>query len=123
MLSKLDQYLVGICPFMLQQKSREVLLTTSNTSAILARRSESIFFSRGTLLRKVMLSSSRCSPVLIMIFWKTRRSNIHTLHGVSAENQRIQYVGTQARSRRHQDCVSVRNYSKKVQVFLTMVFS
>jgi hypothetical protein len=53
-------------------------LTTSSTSAILANTSLLRLCNRGTLRRKLTLSSSRCSPVRIIICWKTRRSSTHT---------------------------------------------
>lgn len=53
-------------------------LTTSSTSAILANTSLLRLCNRGTLRRKLTLSSKRCSPVRIIICWKTRRSSTHT---------------------------------------------
>lgn len=77
--------------------------TTSKTSDILASTSEGRLRNRGTLRRKLTLSSSLCSPVRIMIRWKTLRSNTHTLESLTTVHTQQNIIVESCEYRHHFD--------------------
>lgn len=80
------------------------ILTTSNTSAIFANTSLFRLCNSGTDLRKLILSCSLCSPVLIIICWKTFLSSTHTRQSETAESMNRLLVNFIS--------YSINNYSK-----------
>lgn len=69
-------------------------LTTSNTSAILAKTSLLSLCNKGTERRKFIFSWSLWSPVLIMICWKTRLSKTQTLASVTTATEMMVSLAT-----------------------------